>query len=153
MLYNKVSNGELLQAEELRVTGGSIPAFLIGDSAYLLLSWLLKPFPHSSSLPNHYKNYNYRISRGRVVVEMAFGRLMARWRRLNKKIDMHVGNVANVIFSCCILHNICEVYGDMFNEEWLEDLELEQPENSTSATTTQDGGTVRDLLVNYFISH
>ena len=153
MLYNKVSNGELLQAEELRVTGGSIPAFLIGDSAYLLLSWLLKPFPHSSSLPNHYKNYNYRISRGRVVVEMVFGRLKARWRRLNKKIDMHVGNVPNVILSCCILHNICEVHGDMFNEEWLEDLELEQPENSTSATTTQDGGTVRDLLVNYFISH
>ena len=50
-LYINLSNGELLQGEELQITGGIIPIFLIGDSVYPLLSWLLKPFPHSSSLP------------------------------------------------------------------------------------------------------
>ena len=54
-----VSNGELLQDEELRVTDGTIPIFLIGDSAYPLLPWLLKPFSYSPSLPRHHKNYNY----------------------------------------------------------------------------------------------
>ena len=62
---------------------------------------------------------------------------------------MYIGNVPNIILSCCILHNIYEVQGDVFNEGWLEGLWLEQPEGSTSSTTTKDGGTVRNLLVNY----
>jgi len=81
---------------------------------------------------------------------MAFGRLKARWRRLGKKIDMFVGNVPNVILACCILHNICEVHGGVFNDEWIEESELTQPDAVTTSTSTTDGGTVRDLLVNYF---
>ena len=84
---------------------------------------------------------------------MAFGRLKACWRRLNNKIDMYVGNVPNVVLSCCILHNICEIHGDEFNEEWIEDSELDQPDDTTTPAITQDGGTVRDLLVNYFETH
>ena len=68
---------------------------------------------------------------------MAFGRLKARWRRLSNKIDMFVGNVPNII-----LAYICVVHGDVFSDEWLEDLDLTQPDAT-------DGGTVRDLLVNY----
>jgi len=130
-LYSKINNGELLCGDVLRVRGGSIPVYLIGDSAYPLSSWLMKPFPHNSALlqqQQQQKNYNYWISRGRVVDEMAFGRLKARWRRLSKKIDMFVGNVPNVILACCILHNICEVHGDVFNDEWMEELELMLPQ-------------------------
>ena len=38
-------------------------------------------------------------------------------KTINKKIDMYVGNIPNIILSCHILYNICEVHGDMFNEE------------------------------------
>ena len=81
---------------------------------------------------------------------MAFGRLMARWRRLNKKIDMHIDNVPNVILACCILHNVCEIHNDDFNEEWLDD---EQPDDTHVSTSNEGGGTVRELLVNYFEHH
>ena len=49
------------------------------------------------------------------------------------------------------LHNICEIHGDVFNDEWMEELELTQPDAATISTTTTDGGTVRDLLVNYVL--
>ena len=68
---------------------------------------------------------------------------------------MHVGNVPNIIslsspvVYCTIF---CKVHCDMFDEEWLDYLELVQLEDSTSSAATQDGGTVRDLLANYFIS-
>ena len=38
-----------------------------------------------------------------------------------------------MVASCCVLHNICEIHGDKFNEEWLED--------------TQDGSTSDQLTV------
>ena len=60
---------------------------------------------------------------------------------------MFAGNVPNIILVCCILHNICEIHGEIFNDEWLEDLDLMQPDEATVLTATADGGTVRDLLV------
>ena len=62
------------------------------------------------------KNLNYHLSRARIVVENAYGRLKARWRRLCKSNDMNIQNVPTVITACCILHNVCEVHGDCFNE-------------------------------------
>lgn len=75
------------------------------------------------------EEFNYRLSRTRVVVEIAFGRLKARWRRLSKQIEMDIKNVPNVIAACCVLHNLCETHGDSFNEEWLQEVDLmDQPE-------------------------
>jgi len=39
----------------------------------------------------------------------------------------------------CILHNICEIDGDEFNEEWIEDSELDQPDDTTTPAITQNG--------------
>ena len=35
---------------------------------------------------------------------------------------MVVENVPTVVGACCILHNICQIHGDTFNEEWLQDI-------------------------------
>ena len=119
-LYRKCINHEYLQGDGLQINNSTIPLFLIGDSAYPLLSWLIKPFPTTSLITEEQKKYNYRICRGRVVVEIAFGRLKARWRRLLKQNDMFVENVPCVVAACCVLHNICEIHGDDFDEDWIE---------------------------------
>ena len=84
-LYHKAVTGTLLPASTRRIAGEDVPLFLLGDSAYPLLTWLMKPFPHNSHLSGQQKSYNYRISRARVVAEIAYGRLKGRWRRLMKK--------------------------------------------------------------------
>ncbi len=32
-------------------------------------------------------------------------------------------DVSEVVAACCVLHDICEVKGDLFNEDWAEDVE------------------------------
>ena len=46
-----------------------MPLFLIGDLAYPLQTWLMKPFPQRSVLTSEIMQFNYRISRARIVVE------------------------------------------------------------------------------------
>ena len=46
----KITEEELLPSKPLRVNGVDVPLFLIGDSAYPLNTWLIKPFPHTGVL-------------------------------------------------------------------------------------------------------
>ena len=148
-IYEKINDGKLLCGP---VQDG-IRLFLVGDSAYPLRPWLMKPFPHSGALSAQQKLYNYRMCRGRVVIEIAFGRLKARWRRLSKQNDMNVDNVPTVVGACCILHNICQIHGGNFNDEWLNEINDVDPSESTEETLSTAGGSgesTREALVQYF---
>ena len=151
-LYWQATQGEILNGEHLVIHRQDVPIFLVGDSAYPLSTWLMKPFPYSAGLTQAEKRFNYQLSRARIVAENAFGRLKARWRRLSKSNDMNVDNVPTVITACCILHNMCEIHGDTFNELWMEDVNnLEQPVSAgTSAVTTDGAKSIRHALVMYY---
>ena len=64
LFTKKIDKEELLcgQAKD------GICPFIVGYSAYPLRPWLMEPFPHSGSLTAQQKLYNYRMCRGRVVV-------------------------------------------------------------------------------------
>ena len=81
-LYKKATQGTILNGDSVRIHSQDIALFLVSDSAYPLLPWLMKPFPHNGSLTDLQKRFNYHLSRARIVVENGFGRLKARWRRL-----------------------------------------------------------------------
>ena len=55
-LYAKITDKELLPDKPIVVNGVNVPLFLIGDSAYPLNTWLMKPFPHNGVLSREQKN-------------------------------------------------------------------------------------------------
>ena len=71
--YEKAIGDKLLPSSSRSITGESVPLFILGDSAYPLMTWLMKPFTHNCMLSDQQKTYNYRTSRARIVVENAYG--------------------------------------------------------------------------------
>jgi len=118
-LYRQGENGELFQQHTTNINGIDIPVLLLGDAAYPLKPWLMRPFSDFGNLTHEQKTFNYKHSSTRMVVEGTFGRLKGRWRCLMKRLDVATARVPFIVCSCCTLHNFCEVHGDGINYEWL----------------------------------
>ena len=128
---------------------------ILGDPAYPLLPWLMKPFT-GSGLSDRQRRFNYRLSRARVVVECAIGRLKGRWRSLLKRSDVRIEFMSTVVTSCCILHNLCEIHKDGFDEQWLDEevRTLTISNNSSNpAQHSSSAGAIRNALTSYFCTH
>ena len=54
-----------------------------------------------------------------------------------KRNDMHTVHIPTVISACCILHNICEIHGECFNDTWLlNETEFKQPTSASLCSTS-----------------
>ena len=135
------------------IGGVPVPVVILGDPAYPLLPWLLKPYP-GVGLSSKQKKFNTRLSRARVVVECAFGRLKGRWRSLLKRYDSKVKFLPAQVTACFILHNLCEVHKDSFNEQWLDDaVRQSYISSSTGNPPPSSSGAaigIRNALCDYF---
>lgn len=81
---------------------------LLGDSSYLLKSWLLVPYRDHGNLSHMERRYNERLNETRVIIENTFDNLKNRFRRLLIGIDANPKFVTDIIHACCVLHNICQ---------------------------------------------
>nr|XP_048722580.1 lebercilin-like protein isoform X1 [Caretta caretta] len=115
-LFQKLQEGTLFPDQKITVGDLKMPICILGDPAYPLMSWLMKPY--TGSLDSSQELFNYRLSKCRMVVECAFGRLKARWRSLLTRLDLSEINIPTVITACCALHNICESKGETFMAGW-----------------------------------
>ncbi|XP_060561924.1 putative nuclease HARBI1 [Ruditapes philippinarum] len=103
--------------EPLPFDDRNTPYFLVGDDAFPLRSYLIKPFPHRF-LDHDERIFNYRCSRARRVVENAFGILAARFRCLLTTMQTTPRNAKRITKACLILHNLMrDRYPSLQNED------------------------------------
>ena len=56
-IYQEAEQGNILQAPRVDIDGNDIGPYLVGDSAYPLTPWLIKPFPEATNDPDE-KTFN-----------------------------------------------------------------------------------------------
>lgn len=83
-----------------------IPYHIIGDSAFQLQDFLLKPYSQVAinSDPNK-RVFNYRLSRARRCVENAFGILVHRFEVFRAPIRTDVETADKIVLAAIALHN------------------------------------------------
>lgn len=102
-----------LSKESLQLPRSNIrmPGFFLADDAFELSTRIMKPYS-GRCLEEKKKICNYRFSRGRRIIENAFGIYSSRWRIFRRPICMLPKTVDIIASSTVCLHNFL-----MQNEE------------------------------------
>ncbi|XP_022731303.1 protein ALP1-like [Durio zibethinus] len=111
-LFSRVEESrELLNGPCYKLSdGNSVPQYMLGDSCFPLLSWLITPYVRSNeegdSFGSPEKEFNAVHSRAMELVGVAFGRVRARWQLLCRRWKEEcVDYLPFVIVMGCLLQN------------------------------------------------
>jgi len=112
-IFNTCELKEMVESDLLGIPpaqpfpGGDtdVPFFFIADDAFALKPWLMKPYSKRDMSPEEIA-FNYRLSRGRRIVENAFGILVNRFGCLMTTMRVKPETATDIVLSCCCLHNL-----------------------------------------------
>ena len=86
-----------------------VSSLLLADPAYPLLPYCMTEFECCKS--NEEVIFNNLLRSSKNQIECAFGRLKARWQKLNTVLNLKNENVPYMIYACFVLHNFCQLHG------------------------------------------
>lgn len=142
-------------------TNEQLPHFLIGDEAFPLSTYMMKPYSRRNArVDRQMEIFNYRLSRARRVVENAFGLLSQVFRVFYTPIAVVPETCTDSVVVACCLHNILR---DAYLEEngrpyYVYDDTQRPTENMIDLARPRGygnygGAQIRDKLKDYFCSH
>ena len=147
-LQREIDQGTWLNTPSKRIGGSEVGPLLVGDSAYPLSVWLMKPFKQTPTLTESQLRFNRALSQARVVIEQAFGILKGRWRCLYKLLEEKTSRVPTTIMACCVLHNICIDVGDPSAIDPVED-DNEMDQSSFNGDEQLCARSIRDDIMDH----
>lgn len=143
-----------------------VPHFLIGDDAFPLRTWMMKPYS-TRYLTDDERIFNYRLSRARRVVENAFGILANRFRCLLTTLHLPPNTVRSIVLAAVCLHNLMRmrfpglqnaqldreapdhqlIHGPWRNAQVMEDMD-----NVVAATADSRHGKRQRVLLKHYLN-
>ena len=90
--------------------------YVVGDNAYTPSEHVLVPFAGVEKTDSLKDTYNFHLSQVRIRIEMAFGRLVSKWRIFKSPLSVKMKNATRIIYCCTRLHNYCINEGDVVPE-------------------------------------
>ena len=144
-IFQRAEHGNILTQPTVHVNVHDIGPYLLGDSAYPLSPWLMKPYPEGTRDPREIA-FNKELSSARVKVECAFGVLKSRWRILLKRFDSGISFAVRNAVACAVLHNICIRSGDEWEDEEGDD---DCDPGGPPPNVIRDGDNIREILKEY----
>ena len=153
-IFAKANSNQLFQGIPSKLIGDQdVYPLILGDPAYPLLSWLMKPYPENANTPRIERIFNYRLSRARMTAENTFGRWKGRFIRLTKRVDIEVSSLGSIVVASCILHNICEVQNNAFLPHWELQHVNDEVVMHIGDDNANDAVDIRDCLAQCFTLH
>ncbi|XP_069680511.1 uncharacterized protein [Periplaneta americana] len=144
--------------EPLVPHGQSLPFVFVGDEAFPLKRYLMRPFPRDQVHNNEPKSvFNYRLSRARRIVENTFGILVSQWGVYEKPFRCRVELVDKIVKATCVLHNYMRqnIYvtpvGQCEQEILTQDACLDSIPR-VGCNATQEAFNVRQEFMRYFMN-
>lgn len=89
--------------------------WVVGSSGYPLMDFVLVPYTHPNLWTQH--EFNEKIGEVQRVAKDAFARLKGRWGCLQKRTEVKLQDLPAVLGACCVLHNVCEIRGEVMEPE------------------------------------
>lgn len=133
-----------------------MPHVIIGDDAFPLKPYLMRPYPVTTPRDTLKQHFNNRLSRVRSVVETTFRILSHRFPIFEKRIQLKPDFVDKVIFTTCILHNYIGVKSGHLEIEMQSEKQNKGKKGRKAGLPKQGGNStvlalqIRDTFKNFF---
>ena len=155
--YKKCINGQRLNGDPMPGGDLSIGEYVVADSEYPLLPWLMRPYKEHEITPQR-AFYNDKLFSTRIAIARAFGRLKGTWRMFHGIVKQpNIERMPKMIHACCIMHNMCIEFGGVEGVHFPEPEVIVQVEDTEkrlgdAEEETEEAKQVRENLSTYLNS-